>query len=53
MFSQDFGNLFTGGDAIVIQVIHTVGLGLYFLSAVLTVTSGWSYLKRHAHVIAD
>lgn len=53
MFREDFGALFGPRDAIILQVIYVVGLGLYALSAVLTVTSGWSYFRRHAHVVAD
>ncbi len=53
MLSQDFGDLFPGDEVIVIRIVHIVGLSLYFLSAVLTVTSGWSYLRRHQHVLAD
>ena len=53
MLSQDFGDLFPGDEVIVIKIVHIVGLSLYFLSAVLTVTSGWSYLRRHWHVLAD
>lgn len=53
MLSQDFGDLFPGEDQLIIRGVYFVGLGLYFLSAVLTVTSGWSYIRRHQHVFAD
>jgi hypothetical protein len=33
--------------------VYWVGVSLYFLSALLTVTSGISYFKRHLHVMAD
>ncbi|WP_221030870.1 CDP-diacylglycerol--glycerol-3-phosphate 3-phosphatidyltransferase [Actomonas aquatica] len=53
MLSDDFGDLFPGDDMMIIRVVHIVGLCFYFLSALLTVTSGWNYLRRHAHVFAD
>ncbi len=53
MFERDFGNLFGGEEATWIRVIHATGLGLYALSAVLTVTSGVSYFRRHGHVVKD
>lgn len=37
----------------VTQTVHTIGLGLYVLSAVLTITSGISYFRRHGHVVMD
>ncbi len=53
MLSQDFGDLFMGQDALIVRVVFWVGLSFYFLSALLTVTSGWNYLRRHQHVFAD
>lgn len=53
MFSKDFGDLFGGTEDIMVRVVHWGGLGLYALSAVLTVTSGISYFKRHGHVVQD
>jgi len=53
MFSQDFGDAFGPGDQIIITVVYWIGVSLYFLSALLTVTSGISYFKRHMHVMAD
>lgn len=38
---------------LVTQVVHTIGLALYVLSAVLTITSGISYFRRHGHVVKD
>lgn len=53
MFRDDFGAAFGTEDLFIITAVHWVGVGLYFLSAILTVTSGFSYLKRHMHVMAD
>jgi CDP-diacylglycerol--glycerol-3-phosphate 3-phosphatidyltransferase len=53
MFSKDFGDLFGGTEDTMVRVVHWGGLGLYALSAVLTVTSGISYFKRHGHVVQD
>ena len=52
MFSLDFNELF-GSDRMIIDVIHWLGLGLFVLSAVLTVTSGVSYFRRHGHVVLE
>jgi CDP-diacylglycerol--glycerol-3-phosphate 3-phosphatidyltransferase len=51
MFATDFGHLFPGDDAIVIETVHVIGAGLFALSAVLTITSGFSYFRRHGHVV--
>ncbi len=53
MFATDFGHLFGGTEDTMVRVVHWAGLGLYVLSAVLTVTSGISYFKRHGHVVQD
>ena len=53
MFLVDFGTAFGADGKIIITVVYWIGVGLYFLSALLTVTSGLSYFKRHAHVMAD
>jgi phosphatidylglycerophosphate synthase len=48
MFTRDFGT-----DRLTIDVVHWIGLFLFVLSAVLTITSGWSYFRRHGHVVLD
>lgn len=53
MFRIDFGDLFPADNLIIIQGVHVVGVSLYFLSALLTITSGANYFRRHAHVMAD
>jgi CDP-diacylglycerol--glycerol-3-phosphate 3-phosphatidyltransferase len=53
MFSQDFGDAFGTQEQVIIVGVYWVGVSLYFLSALLTVTSGISYFKRHLHVMAD
>jgi CDP-diacylglycerol--glycerol-3-phosphate 3-phosphatidyltransferase len=53
MMSQDFGQLFSAGDRWIISTIHTGGLVLYLLSAILTITSGISYFRRHGHVVLE
>lgn len=53
MLKADFGNLFHGDDRIVVLVVQLLGMALYLLSAVLTMTSGISYARRHGHVIFD
>lgn len=51
MFAVDFGDLFTQGQTAWITGVHVIGLLLYVASAVLTITSGWSYFRRHGHVV--
>ena len=53
MMAKDFGPLFTRGDRWIIQVIHVLGMGLYLLAAVLTITSAVSYFRRHGHVVLE
>ena len=53
MFERDFGHLFEGGQRLWITGIHWSGMGLYALSVVLTVTSGYSYYRSHGHAVQD
>jgi CDP-diacylglycerol--glycerol-3-phosphate 3-phosphatidyltransferase len=49
MFQQDFGEL----DPVIITTVHWIGMGLYVLSAILTITSGISYFRKHGHVVLE
>ena len=49
MFSQDFKELDPG----IISTVHWIGMGLYVLSAVLTITSAVSYFRKHGHVVLE
>ena len=49
MLVQDFP--FTGEDRHVVTVVRLVGIGLFVLSAVLTITSGVSYFRKHGRVL--
>jgi phosphatidylglycerophosphate synthase len=53
MFARDFGDLFGGSEDTIVRVVHWGGLGLYVLSALLTVTSGISYFRKHGHAVKD
>jgi CDP-diacylglycerol--glycerol-3-phosphate 3-phosphatidyltransferase len=53
MMKQDYGHFFTDGDPGIATVIHYAGMGLYLLAAVLTITSGISYFRRHGHVVLE
>ena len=53
MFEKDYGNLFPVGDREIVQFIHYGGMVLYALAAVLTVTSGISYFRKHGHVVLE
>lgn len=53
MMASDNGHLFSHADHWIISAIHWIGMGLYLLAAVLTITSGYSYFRRHGHVVLD
>jgi len=53
MFERDFGSLFVGEGSLWVRGVHWTGLGFFVLSAVLTLTSGYSYFRRHGHVVQD
>lgn len=48
MFQQDFEL-----DASVVATVQWIGMGLYVLSAVLTITSAISYFRKHGHVVLE
>ncbi len=51
MFEQDFADLFVGDARWQVTGVHLLGLSLFVLSAVLTVTSGVTYFRRHGHLV--
>jgi len=53
MLSQDFPELFAGNDSIWVTGVRLTGMGLFVLSAVLTITSGLVYFRRHWHVLQN
>jgi CDP-diacylglycerol--glycerol-3-phosphate 3-phosphatidyltransferase len=53
MMARDYGTLFSPGDRWMINTIQYVGMGFYLLAAVLTITSGISYFRRHWHVVLE
>ncbi len=53
MFGEDFAELFNGGERWWVTTVSWVGIGLFALSALLTVTSGYQYFRRHGHVVMD
>ena len=52
MFQRDFGDIFHSDD-LPILVVQWIGMGFYLLSAVLTITSGVSYFRKHGHVVLE
>lgn len=50
MLNRDFD--FPISD-ITFVTVHWIGMGLYLLSAVLTITSGFSYFRRHGKVLFE
>jgi CDP-diacylglycerol--glycerol-3-phosphate 3-phosphatidyltransferase len=51
MFEQDFADLFAGDARWQVTAVHLLGLAFFGLSAVLTVTSGITYFRRHGHLV--
>ncbi len=51
MFARDFPELFGGDDRNWVLVVRMVGIVLFALAGVLTVTSGVAYFRRHGHVL--
>ncbi|HUR59080.1 MAG TPA: CDP-alcohol phosphatidyltransferase family protein [Opitutaceae bacterium] len=49
MLQQDFG--FVGDDSGWVTGVRGIGMALYAISAVLTITSGVSYFRRHGKVL--
>lgn len=50
MLATDFGDV---GEATLTRGVHIVGLTLFVLSAIMTITSGWTYFRKHGHVVKD
>ncbi len=53
MFGRDFGELFQHDEAWWVVSINWIGIGLFALSTLLTITSGVTYFRRHGHVVAS
>ncbi len=53
MFSQDFPELFEGSQRDWVTGVRLFGMVLFAASAVLTITSGVTYFRRHGHVLKD
>ena len=51
MFARDFPALMSSEERSWVTGVHLIGIGLFVLSTVLTLTSGWSYFRRHGHVV--
>ncbi|MEJ1974538.1 MAG: hypothetical protein WDM96_19470 [Lacunisphaera sp.] len=52
MFQSDYGDLFLGDD-MAVRIVHWMGIGWYVLSAILTITSGISYFRKHGYVVLE
>jgi CDP-diacylglycerol--glycerol-3-phosphate 3-phosphatidyltransferase len=53
MLKQDFGDLFGGEARWQVTWVYWIGLTFFVLSVGLTMTSGWSYFRKHGHVVKD
>jgi CDP-diacylglycerol--glycerol-3-phosphate 3-phosphatidyltransferase len=51
MLSQDYPEVFGGDDRNVVDIVRWIGMGLFVASAILTITSGVTYFRRHGHVL--
>jgi CDP-diacylglycerol--glycerol-3-phosphate 3-phosphatidyltransferase len=51
MLAQDYPELFAGNDRDWVTSVRSFGMVLFALSAVLTITSGLAYFRRHWHVL--
>lgn len=51
MFAQEHGGSFGGDDRGWVTGVRAIGMALYALSAVLTITSGIAYFRRHGRVL--
>jgi CDP-diacylglycerol--glycerol-3-phosphate 3-phosphatidyltransferase len=52
MLANDYPEIYGGGEGYLwVLGVRWVGIALFVLSAVLTITSGISYFRRHGHVL--
>lgn len=51
MLADDHPGMFAGDDRTWVTTVRGIGMVLFVFSAVLTVTSGISYFRRHGHVL--
>lgn len=53
MLALDHAEKFGGDDQGIVSAVRLLGMTLYGLSAILTVTSGWSYFRQHGRVLFE
>jgi len=53
MLRQDFGNLFPADEIWIVGTIHWLGMVWFLFAAVLTITSGVAYFRRHWRVVME
>lgn len=53
MWSNDFAEVFGGEERAWVTGVRLIGMGLFLLSALLTITSGVSYFRKHGHVLKN
>jgi len=51
MLANDHPGMFAGDDLSWVTTVRVIGMILFVLSAVLTITSGISYFRRHGHAL--
>lgn len=50
MLATDFGDV---GELWLTKGVHAVGLTFFAFSVLLAMTSGWTYFRKHGHVVRD
>lgn len=53
MLTRDHGELFGRDDRWQVSAVHWIGVTFFVLSAILALTSGWTYFRKHGHVVRD
>lgn len=53
MLAVDFAEVFGGHERWQVDVVYWVGLTFFVLSVILTITSGYTYFRRHGHLVRD
>jgi CDP-diacylglycerol--glycerol-3-phosphate 3-phosphatidyltransferase len=51
MLVRDYPGMFGGEDLVFVHTVRGIGIALFILSAVLTITSGITYFRRHGRVL--
>jgi CDP-diacylglycerol--glycerol-3-phosphate 3-phosphatidyltransferase len=53
VFARDYPELFRGHDAVWVTNVRWIGIFLFVLSFILTMTSGYSYFRKYGRVLFE